>query len=143
MVCGLFFVGLWLNARCHLGHNIVPGIIPEGTLLYHGANSETIPQGIEWAALDFEHAHIYCRQRTFLSSSQRGCWQLTLTTTRPLKVVYFDGFSAANIPGPLDTQDLLAFGESLSNPERMLDETERGKALCRWGRNVSVDGFVR
>ena len=133
-----------MNARCYLGHNIVPGIIPEGTLLYHGANNEKIPQGIEWVALDFEHAHIYCRGRTFLSSSQRGCRQLTLSTTRPLKVIYFDGYSAANMPlGPLDTQDLLAFGESLSIPERVLDETARGKALCRWGKNVGVDGFVR
>ena len=131
-----------MNAQFNSGHNIVPGIIPEGTLLYHGTDREKLPQSAEWVALDPEHAYYYCRKQTDLGSSQQACWQLTLTTTRPLKVIYFDGASAAkNTRGSLDTQDLLAWGES--SPEHRSDEGQRAERLCGWGMNFGIDGFVR
>lgn len=85
--------------------------------------------------MDPEHSYFFCE-------GQQRCWHLTLATTRPLKVVYFDGKSAAKIPsGPLDTQDLLAWGES--RPDLMWDEERRIKDLCSWGKHLGVDGFVR
>ena len=122
------------------GHNIVPGIIPKGTLLYHGAINNELPPGPEWVATDPEHSYIFCHDRP--PYLEQGCWHLTLATTRPLKILYFDGSSAAKIGyGSLDTQDLVAWGVSGSHDIR--DERERIRKLCKWGRNFAVDGFVR
>ena len=120
------------------GHNIVPGIIPKGTLFYHDASRKELPSGPEWVATDPEHSYIFCRE----ASPQQGCWHLTLTTIRPLKVVYFDGNSAAKLPyGTLDSQNLIVWGESPPGSE--WEETQRIEDLCKWGRNFGVDGFVR
>lgn len=125
------------------GHNIVPGTIPKGTLLYHGTNREELPSGPEWVSMDPEHSHYFCREHVeFSGHSQKGCFHLTLATTRPLKVVYFDGNSAAKLPyGTLDTQDLLTWGES--RPEDMWEESQRVQDLCGWGKDFGVDGYVR
>ena len=127
----------------HPGHNIVPATIPNGTLLYHDTNRKELPLGPEWAALDPEHAYNFCGDNSAaLGYSQQGCFHLTLAARRPLKVVYFDGKSAAKLPnGPLDTQDLLAWGEL--RPENMWNEVLRIHDLCTWGEKFGVDGFVR
>jgi hypothetical protein len=71
-----------------------------------------------------------------------GGWHLTLATTRPLKVLYFDGSSAAKVPeGTMDIQDVIAWGEPQQN--RFMDERERIIDLCRWGNEFGIDGFVR
>ena len=44
---------------------------------------------------------------------ENKCWQLTMVTTRPLKLLYFDGSSAAKMEGPMYSQDLLAWRETL------------------------------
>ena len=120
------------------GHNIVPGSIPIGTLLYHVVMSKDLPPGPEWVATDPEHSYHFCRDRP--DHFGQGCWQLTLAATRPLKVIYFDGNSAANLPyGSMDTQDLIAWGR----PGDHNDEWQRIGDLCQWGKNFSVDGFVR
>ncbi|KAG1841796.1 hypothetical protein DFJ58DRAFT_907653 [Suillus subalutaceus] len=99
----------WANTRYRIGHTIVPGTIPVGTLLYHGAIT--------------------------------GCWHLTLTVTRPMKVLYFDGNSAANLPeGTMDTQDLVAWSEM--KPEWLNHEKQRIMDLCKWGQKYGVNGFV-
>ena len=122
------------------GHNIVPGSIPKGTLLYHGTSTKELPPGPEWAATDPEHSYVFCKDR--LNHSQEGCWQLTLAAARPLKVIYFDGSSAAKfLYGSLDTQDLIAWGKVSDGG--MSDEGKRIQDLCKWGENFSVDGFVR
>lgn len=133
-----------LNIHPLPGHNIVPGTIPKGTLLYHGTGSNEPPPGPEWVATDPEHSYFFCRDRKM--RFQQECWQLTLATTRPLKIVYFDGSSAAKMPyGSMDTQDLLAWGKPGSGGGVMADEMQRIQDLCDWGNSFGVllDGFVR
>ena len=132
--------GSLLNTCPLAGHNIVPGSIPKGTILYHGTSRQEIPQGPEWVATDPEHSYLLCRD--WFDHSQQGCWHLTLATTRPLKVVYFDGSSAAKIPyGSLDTQELIAWGRT--GDGSMSDERKRIQDLCKWGEKFGVDGLVR
>jgi hypothetical protein len=119
-----------------VGHNVVPGMIPTGTLLYHGASLDTIPTGPDWVATDPEHSIL------FSDIIGEGGWHLTLAATRPLKVLYFDGSSAAKLPeGTMDIQDIIAWGEL--QPDRFWDERKRIVDLCRWGEEFGIDGFVR
>jgi len=127
----------WPNTRYRNGHTMVPGIIPKGTLLYHGAVNETIPTVPEWTATDPEHSILFCK-----GSPDTGCWHLTLAVTRPLKVLYFDGSSAANtLNGTLYTQDIIAWGEL--RPDWRFNEDQRIEDLCKWGAQYAVDGYVR
>ncbi|KAG1870644.1 hypothetical protein DFJ58DRAFT_652847 [Suillus subalutaceus] len=126
----------WPNTRYRNGHNIVPGVIPTGTLLYHGTGRNTIPSEPDWTATDPEHSIHFAR------GSDGNGWHLTLAATRPLKVLYFDGSSAAKISeGTMDTQDIIAWEEV--QPERHFDERRRIKDLCRWGKEFGIDGFAR
>ena len=122
-----------------LGHNVVPGTIPIGTLLYHGTIKEEIPSTPEWTAIDPEHSYMFC---FFRPEDSTGCWHLTLITNRPLKVLYFDGSSAAKfLGGSMDSQDILAWGAV--KPAWTFEERKRLDALCEWGRQHGIDGFVR
>ncbi|KAF8969963.1 hypothetical protein BDZ97DRAFT_1653070 [Flammula alnicola] len=128
----------WPNTRYRNGHTIVPGTIPVGTLLYHGTSKAEIPKVPEWTATDPEHSYLFCRS----VAQDSGCWHLTLVATRPLKVLYFDGSSAAKmLGGPMDTQDLVVWGKVV--PENTFDERRRIAELCRWGKQYGVDGFLR
>ena len=119
------------------GHAVVPGVIPKGTLLYHGAFSDKIPTVPEWTATDPEHSILFCR-----GQRDTGCWHLTLATTRPLKILYFDGTSAANtMDGTLDSQDVIAWGEM--RPDWWTREAQRLGDLCKWGAPYAIDGYVR
>lgn len=63
-------------------------------------------------------------------------------TTRELKLVYFDGNSAANLDsGTYDTMDLLLWGKV--RPEMVWREWDRAKEACEWGSKWGFDGFVR
>ncbi|KAG2030444.1 hypothetical protein BDR03DRAFT_974581 [Suillus americanus] len=94
-----------------------------------------IPSGPEWTAMDPEHS-------VFFSRGNGSDWHLTLSATRPLKVLYFDGNSAAKLSeGTMDTQDIIAWGEP--RPERFLDERDRIDDLCTWGKEFGIDGFAR
>ncbi|KAE9392261.1 hypothetical protein BT96DRAFT_888117 [Gymnopus androsaceus JB14] len=131
------FMQHWPNTRYRNGHNIVPGIVPVGTVLYHGRGDSNTPTGPEWLATDPEHSYIFCR-----GQASTGCWQLTVTALRPLNVLYLDGSGAAKMPdGPMDSQDVLAFGEII--PEKYIAERERIKNMCQWAKDFPVDGFVR
>src|SRR5271155_4744659 len=115
------------NWLIDLGHNIVPGKIPIGTPLYHGTRNE-IPRTPEWIATDPEHSYCFCLR----TQQHSGCWQLTLVTTRPLKVLYFDGSSAARmLGGPMDSQDILIWGEVTL--DWLFEEGKRIQDLCDWG----------
>ena len=117
----------------------MPGTIPIGTLLYHSTTIEDIPISPEWTATDPEHSYFFCFLRT---KDSKGCWHLTLITSRPLKVLYFDGSSAAKfVGGSMDSQDILTWGEA--KPEWIYKERERLQALCEWGKQYGIDGFVR
>jgi len=81
-----------------LGHSLVPATIPKGTILYHGRTGG-IPDPPEWLAFDFEHSYLFCRQ---------SCSMVTLQAKRDLRLVYFDGSSAAKMQdGPMDSQDVI------------------------------------
>jgi hypothetical protein len=120
------------------GHTIVPGTIPVGTLLYHGAiTGPHLPTSLDWVAVEPDHSIVFCR-----GPIETGCWHLTLAVTQPMKVLYFDGNSAAKLPeGTMDTQDLVAWSEM--KPEWVDNEKQRIMDLCKWGEKYGVNGFVR
>ena len=119
----------------------MPGIIPKGTTLYHGTNRDQLPPGPEWVAMDPEYAYYFCWD-IWSYSFQNECWYLTLATTRPLKVVYFDGSSSSKFPnGSLDSQELIAWGES--RPDLIFEELKRIKDLCEWAQKFHLDGIIR
>ncbi|KAG9314912.1 hypothetical protein JVU11DRAFT_4020 [Chiua virens] len=133
----------WPNTRMRNGHTIVPGTVPTGTLLYHGRDNNKLPANPDWFSTDPEHSYYFCGRRGIVNPDHlQGCWHLTLATTRPLKVLYFDGNSAAKIPsGTMDAQDLLVWGTPGSG--KLAEEVPRLHGLCEWGREFGVDGFVR
>ena len=117
-----------------LGHSIVPGTIPIGTLLYHGTFKNEIPRLPDWTAMDPEHSYYFCEDS--------GCWHLTLVVSRPLRILYFDGSSAVKFRGgSMDSQDVLIWGEA--KPEWIFEEDKRLHDLCEWGKQYRIDGFVR
>ncbi|KAJ3526210.1 hypothetical protein NMY22_g10259 [Coprinellus aureogranulatus] len=127
----------WPNTRYRNGHTIVPVTIPRNTLLYHGTWHKQVPSFPDWVATDPEHSQIFC----VTSDVEKGCWQLTLAVTRPLKVLHFDGSSAAKMQGSMDAQDIIAWGQV--EPKRIFDEASRIKDLCAWGKKYDIDGFLR
>ncbi|KAF7349753.1 hypothetical protein MSAN_01702300 [Mycena sanguinolenta] len=132
----------WPNTRHRNGHNIVPGSVPVGTLLYHGRGNNAIPTLPEWTATNPEHSFTFCWDSMTNNGSIAGCWQLTFVTVRPLRVLYFDGSSGAKMEnGPMDAQDLLLWGTA--DPARRMDERERINDLCAWGKYLGIDGYVR
>lgn len=70
----------------------------------------------------------------------------TLITTRPLKIIYFDGQSATlTETGTLDSQIALLHGEIPDNPHYKLiyDEDQRALDLCDLVKELGIDGVVR
>jgi hypothetical protein len=128
-ICQLFRPSIFARP----GHNIVPATIPAGTILYHGRSNDQVPDVPEWLAFDFEHAYLFCRG---------ACYVLSLQAKRDLRLVYFDGSSAAKMKdGPLDSQDIVGWGKPQS--DKFFSERERINALCDWGRPFGLDGFIR
>lgn len=65
-----------------------------------------------------------------------------MVAVRPLKVLYFDGSSAAKMAGgPLDSQDIVGWGKVMSG--RYFNERQRIVDLCSWAKKVGIDGFIR
>ncbi|KAF9072589.1 hypothetical protein BDP27DRAFT_1320216 [Rhodocollybia butyracea] len=128
----------WPNTRYRNGHTIVPALVRPGNVFYHGRSDSNTPTTPEWLATDPEHSLIFCRDL----NTDSGCWMLTVTVVRPLKLLYFDGSSAAKMrDGSMDSQDILAYGAVI--PEKYRDEKERINTLCEWAKGLNVDGFVR
>ncbi|TFK69282.1 hypothetical protein BDN72DRAFT_840481 [Pluteus cervinus] len=127
----------WPNTHYRNGHNLVPGIIPVGTLMYHGRINQDIPNQPDWFATDPEHSRPFC-----ILWKLPTCWHLTFVTTRPLRVLYFDGSSATKIQGgAMDAQDFVAW--NTSRPDWVWEEEKRIIDLCDWGRKYQLDGFAR
>ncbi|KAJ4493378.1 hypothetical protein C8R41DRAFT_882444 [Lentinula lateritia] len=125
------------NLRYRNGHTLVPGIIRSGTLLYHGRGDSNIPT-MEWVAFDPEASYIFCK----LYGQSQSCWLHTFRVERFLRILYFDGSSAAKIgDGAMDSQDILTWGEI--KPDLVREEGMRIRKLCEWGAKVGLDGFVR
>ncbi|KAF7316923.1 hypothetical protein HMN09_00426500 [Mycena chlorophos] len=121
----------WAHTRYRNGHNLIPGVVPVGTLLYHGrGNPDVPPARPDWVATDPEHSYIFCRGpgqtavgcRRMLAPHFGGHatieGMLTQNTSRYrssyqnicLQVLYFDGSSAAKMQdGPMDTQDVVGW----------------------------------
>ncbi|TEB23192.1 hypothetical protein FA13DRAFT_1740164 [Coprinellus micaceus] len=125
-----------------------PWDLPSPNSTDHLIFSSQLPTTPEWTALDPEFSYMFCiprRKRRFQgkekvdegrSAAGGGCWHLTLRTTRPLNILYFDGSSAAKTYGSLDAQDLIVFGGDLAydgtdrdSPSRVFDESERLRRL--------------
>ena len=122
-----------LPCLAFLGHSIVPATIPPGTILYHGRQDDRVPDAPDWLAFDFEHASLFGTGLFYV---------ISLQTKRDLRLVYFDGSSAAKMyGGPMDSQDIVAWGKL--QPDKYFSEHERARALCDWGRPFGLDGFVR
>ncbi|KAH8993106.1 hypothetical protein EDB92DRAFT_1944682 [Lactarius akahatsu] len=115
------------------GHSLVPATIPKGTILYHGRVDPKIPSTPEWLAFDFEFSYLLCCV---------SCYMISLQAKRDLRLVYFDGLSAAKTEGgTLDSQDVVLWGQP--RPDKFFSEFERIQSLCDWGRPLGLDGFVR
>ena len=66
----------------------------------------------------------------------------TYVTSRDLRLVYFDGSSASKLAsGSMDVVDLLIWNEF--DEGRIWDEYPRLAALCEWGKEWGIDGYVR
>ncbi|KAG1814902.1 hypothetical protein EV424DRAFT_1473255 [Suillus variegatus] len=111
-----------------IGHTIVPGIIPVGTLLYHGAAGPHLPTALDWVAVEPDYSILFCQ-----GSIEKGCWHLTLTVTQPMKVLHFDGSSGAKpLEGTMDTQDLVAWSEM--KPDEIM--------ICNFTSHMEVASFL-
>lgn len=108
--------------------------MPIGTTLYHGRCVDQIPTTLDWLAFDPEHSVLFAhgpKGRLF-----------TFVTTRRLRVLYFDGSSAAKLDtGSADTQHLLAWGR-VGN-DSMREQPQLIVDLCEWGKEFGIDGYVR
>jgi len=92
-----------------------------------------IPISPDWLAFEFEDAFMVCHE---------SCYMITAQAKRDLRLVYFDGLSAAEMKeGTLDSQDVILWGRP--KPDKHHSETERIKLLCEWGKPLGLDGFVR
>ncbi|KAK7023925.1 hypothetical protein R3P38DRAFT_2954937 [Favolaschia claudopus] len=131
----------WHNTIHGAGHSIVPGIVQPFTLLYHArSDSELPPPSPEFVAFDVEMSY------AIMVSRRGGHTHLaTYRTTRPAKILYLDGMSAAWGPGWLDSQHMFIYG--MSNNSRkdtpIWDDFDRADKLCKWGQVHEVEGFVR
>lgn len=69
----------WSNTAYPNGHSLSPGVIPVGTVLYHGTSTGLPSPTPDWISFDPEHAILFARgdKATLLA----------FTVTRPLKVL--------------------------------------------------------
>ncbi|CAK7265940.1 hypothetical protein SEPCBS57363_001844 [Sporothrix epigloea] len=148
----------WPNTVFPNGHTFAAATIPAYTLLYHGLwadkkdadNPEHIsPPSPEWLAFDAEMSYA-------IMGSSRRSWLLTYQTTRPVRVLYIDGESAALMGlGQLDSQMLLLYANVTGPryPSRgswIRPEYDRARGMCAWlkqqglrGRGWGYEGIVR
>ncbi|KAF8604154.1 hypothetical protein BDV93DRAFT_441154 [Ceratobasidium sp. AG-I] len=126
----------WPNTRYPLGQSVVLGTIPIGTTLYHGRPNPNIPSAPDWLSFDPESSVLFMRGTT---TSRL----MTFSTIRKLRVLYFDGASAAKLTtGSLDTHEMLiGFGRATGNIT--VDDSKRIAGLCEWGKDKNIDGYIR
>ncbi|KAI1077325.1 hypothetical protein F5B20DRAFT_270916 [Whalleya microplaca] len=129
----------WGNTFFPNGHSLVACEIAPYTLLYHGRLDGELPPSPEWLAFDLEMSY-------GIMGSSPNSHLLTYQATRPVKVIYFDGESAALMGlGQLDTQMLHVFG-NVSGPDHsdgfrgLFDEYARAHGLCDWLRSSELGG---
>ncbi|CAK7565627.1 MAG: hypothetical protein SEPTF4163_003549 [Sporothrix epigloea] len=148
----------WSNTVFPNGHTFAAGTVPAYTLLYHGLRAyekdaetpeQLSPPSPEWLAFDVEMSY-------GIMGSSRRSWLLTYQTTRPVRVLYIDGESAALMGlGQLDSQMLLLYG-NVTGPRHqssgfgLRPEYDRARGMCAWleqqglrSRGRGYEGIVR
>ncbi|KAJ4490649.1 hypothetical protein J3R30DRAFT_3278993 [Lentinula aciculospora] len=134
----------WPNTFHPNGHTIIPGVIEPYTLLYHARkDTQTPPPSPEWLAFDPEMSYAVMATRI-----PGPTYMYTYRTTKPAKVLYFNGMSAAWGEGWLDTQYTVLTGKGKTNGSRnnevsLWDDYGRAKGLCQWGRQRGFEGILR
>ncbi|KAF2759297.1 hypothetical protein EJ05DRAFT_437641 [Pseudovirgaria hyperparasitica] len=147
----------------HNGMSFFLATVPRETRLYHGTNTASPVQGMEWLAFEAEHALMFARPRfgrppsrgghgdphrgpPTLSPQHNNHGHLhTYRTKRDLHLLYIDGMSAAKTSnGTLDSTDHVLLDSSLVCSG--ICEHERATMLCKlaeteWGNRV--DGILR
>ncbi|KAA8893836.1 hypothetical protein FN846DRAFT_977158 [Sphaerosporella brunnea] len=139
------------------GFSVVPATIPAFTNLYHARkDSGPIPK-VEWVAFDAEMSY------GIMGGRGGETWMHTYMTTRDVRVLVFDGMSAALMGerGTLDSQKVFLYGEVKNDtgrrpgregggghgePGPVFDEYTRAEDLCRWAASLEgarIEGFVR
>lgn len=68
----------WSNTAYPNGHSLSPGIIPVGTVMYHGTSTGVPSLAPDWTSFDSEHAILFAR-------GEKGAL-LAFTAIRPLNV---------------------------------------------------------
>ncbi|QRV85932.1 hypothetical protein RhiJN_13950 [Ceratobasidium sp. AG-Ba] len=128
-------VSIRTNTTAHLifGHTFVPATIPVGTLLHHSRMNHDPPPSPEFFAFDLEHANVFC--------FYAPCLMFNYAVGRDLQVGYFDGTSAATLPGARDFQDILFNGKFI--PDQEYNPWTHAMNMCRWADKVGLDGIVR
>ena len=157
----------WGSSVHHNGVAVLPVVVPAGSIFYHGCQlSERRTSGLEWLAFEPEHAAGFGRSRegdsrwpapnppedANISTQQvfvppesfvRGYFH-TYRATRSLKLVYFDGMSAANMDvGTMDTQDRVVLDGWSGDDD--YDDWIRADKICSLGKQSwgGLDGIVR
>lgn len=130
----------WPSTFFPNGHTIAAGTIPPFTTLYHGRRDAATPPSPEWLAFDAGMAY------GIMGSTQES-FLLTYQTTRAVRVVYFDGESAALMSeGRMDAQMLHIYGNVSGPPDAgkgfrgLVDEYLRSTGLCNWLREKKLGG---
>ena len=155
----------WGSSLNHNGMSIFPAIVPAGTMLYHGRDTNTTVPGLEWVAFERDHAMQFAHQYISQNPGRPGkdqqvlsqrfdpdlgnIWSLpgffqSYKTKTDLHLFYLDGSAAAKSSrGTLDVTDLLL--RNLTNV-RLDAEHDRARHLCQIARedwNGRIDGFIR
>ncbi|KAF7968255.1 hypothetical protein HWV62_31555 [Athelia sp. TMB] len=118
----------WPQAFAPNGHAVVPATIRP-----------------DWMAFNAEHSYIFGGGMKRGSPFYVADKLFTYAATRPLRVLYFDGFSASKQGGGvLDLQNVIVYGEAHGGERNeWYGDIERGKLLCEWGIQYGIEGFVR
>ncbi|KAM0746434.1 hypothetical protein T439DRAFT_384164 [Meredithblackwellia eburnea MCA 4105] len=128
----------WYSPFAPNGFAVVPATIPTGTIMYHVRGAGPAPSsGLDWFALDAEHSYLFGRSN--------GSIMWHFASTRPLRVLYFDGASAAKTAGPIDVQEVVAYNRTLNGTGKGggWSDFVRYGDLCEWAKQYDIDGFVR
>lgn len=156
----------WGSSVHHNGVSVFPVTIPAGTLLYHGNAYAKVPERPDWLAFEVEHGEYFARKliSSFGSSSgvhvvsERDAFAMKKSgpsnfgpgylhvyqANRPLRLLYFDGMSAATGSplGPSDMQEYMFLNHTW-NWDSDGGIMDYGAALCKKGAEWGVEGFVR
>ncbi|KAI0977169.1 hypothetical protein F4678DRAFT_4905 [Xylaria arbuscula] len=129
----------WPNTYGPNGHAIVVGTVAPFTQLFHGRHDSGLPESRQFFAFDAEMS-------LGIFGGSGSSVLNTFASTRPLRVIYFDGQSATlTETGSLDSQMAILGGQVPAIPtyNHIYDEDQRAVDLCALVDEVHLDGVVR